>query len=154
MTSNEIGIPVLHALPEKPEDWVNFSLPEVFSSKAQVHEDKIMISEFSFMKPELTIHHLQNVLKLLEDHYFSIQQLPVIQLMALFNQQVLGDQILVEVAELKRARLLMNLGLDFQAEDSVKDLNSRSYVLNDEEKKVNFEKIKALKDPNDDLKTK
>lgn len=106
------------------------------------------------MKPELTIHHLQNVLKLLEDHYFSIQQLPVIQLMALFNQQVLGDQILVEVAELKRARLLMNLGLDVQAEDSVKDLNSRSYVLNDEEKKVNFEKIKALKDPNDDLKTK
>ena len=154
MTSNEIGIPVLHALPEKPEDWVNFSVPEEFRSKAQVHEDKIMISKYSFMKPELTLYHLQNVLKLLEDHYFSIQQLPVLHLTQLFNQQVLGDRILVEVAELKRARLLMNLGLDAQAEELVKDSSSRAYVLNEEEKKVNFEKIKALKDPDDDLKSK
>lgn len=67
--------------------------------------------------------------------------------MQLFNQLVLGDQILVEVAGLKRARLLMNLGLDVQAEESVKDLSAKSYILNEEEKKVNFEKIKALKDP-------
>lgn len=67
--------------------------------------------------------------------------------MQLFNQLVLGDQILVEVAGLKRARLLMNLGLDVQAEESIKDLSAKSYILNEEEKKVNFEKIKALKDP-------
>jgi hypothetical protein len=67
--------------------------------------------------------------------------------MQLFNQIVLGDQILVEVAGLKRCRLLMNLGLDVQAEESVKDLSAKSYILNEEEKKVNFEKIKALKDP-------
>ena len=30
----------------------------------------------------------------------------------------------------------------------------RSYRLTDEEKKVNFEQIKALKDPTDDLKSK
>ena len=46
----------------------------------------------------------------------------------------------------------MNLGLDVQAEESVKELSAKSYVLNEEEKKVNFEKIKALKDPQDDLK--
>jgi len=106
-----------------------------------------MISKYSFMKPELTLYHLQNVLKLLEEHYFSIQQAPVLMLMQLFNKMVLGDEILVEVTELKRARLLMNLGLNTQAEDLVKDVKTRSYVLNDEEKKVNFEKIKALKDP-------
>jgi hypothetical protein len=48
-------------MPDKPEDWVNFTLPEVFRSKASVHEDKIMISKFSFMKPELTLYHLQNI---------------------------------------------------------------------------------------------
>jgi len=48
----------------------------------------------------------------------------------------------------------MNLGLDVQAEESVKELSTKSYVLNEEEKKVNFEKIKALKDPQDDLKSK
>jgi len=74
--------------------------------------------------------------------------------MQLFNQLVLGDQILVEVAGLKRARLLMNLGLGEQAEESVKDLSAKAYILNEEEKKVNFEKIKALKDPQDDLKSK
>ena len=36
----------------------------------------------------------------------------------------------------------------------VETLSPKSYVLNDEEKKVNFEKIKALKDPTDDLKSK
>lgn len=48
----------------------------------------------------------------------------------------------------------MNLGLDVHAEESVKELSAKSYVLNEEEKKVNFEKIKALKDPQDDLKSK
>ena len=151
LTSNEIGIPVVHALPEKPEDWVNFSLPEEFRAKAQGHEDKIMISKYTFMKPELSLYHLQNVLKLLDEHYFSIQQLPVLHVLQLFNDQVLDDRILVELAELKRARLLMNLGLNTQAEALVDALGPRSYVLNEEEKKVNFEKIKALKDPADDL---
>jgi hypothetical protein len=48
----------------------------------------------------------------------------------------------------------MNLGLGKDAEALVDDVSSRSYVLNEEEKKVNFEKIKALKDPADDLKSK
>lgn len=45
----------------------------------------------------------------------------------------------------------MNLGLNGQAEALIDDVSSRSYILNEEEKKVNFEKIKALKDPADDL---
>ena len=45
----------------------------------------------------------------------------------------------------------MNLGLSTQAEALIDDVSSRSYILNEEEKKVNFEKIKALKDPADDL---
>jgi len=113
-----------------------------------------MISKYTFMKPELSLYHLQNVLKLLDDHYFSIQQLPILHVLQLFSDQVLNDQILVELAELKRARLLMNLGLGKDAEALVDDVSSRSYVLNEEEKKVNFEKIKALKDPADDLKSK
>jgi len=36
----------------------------------------------------------------------------------------------------------------------VEELSPKAYILNDEEKKVNFEKIKALKDPTDDLKSK
>ena len=90
----------------------------------------------------------------MDDHYFSIQQLPILHVLQLFSDQVLNDQILVELAELKRARLLMNLGLGKDAEALVDDVSSRSYVLNEEEKKVNFEKIKALKDPADDLKSK
>jgi len=81
LTSNELGIPVFHALPEKPEDWVSFKVPEDFIQKASMNEDKIMISKISFMKPELTLYHIKNVLKLLEDHYFSIQQLPVLHLL-------------------------------------------------------------------------
>ena len=47
----------------------------------------------------------------------------------------------------------MNLGLESQAQTLITEANTKSYDLNDEEKKVNIEKIKALRDPNDDLKT-
>ena len=91
--SNDINIPVVHALPEKPEDWASFSIPEAYRTKADNHEDRIMISKFAFMKPELTLFHLRNVIKLLEDHYLSIQQLPVLQLLQVFTDLVLGDKI-------------------------------------------------------------
>ena len=92
-SSSDIQIPQQHSLPEMPEDWANFQVPEIFISKASVHEDKIMISKFAFMKPELTLYHIQNVIKLLDDHYFSIQQLPVLHLLNIFSSQVLQDSI-------------------------------------------------------------
>mmetsp|Transcript_32603 Transcript_32603/g.49855 ORF Transcript_32603/g.49855 Transcript_32603/m.49855 type:complete len:105 (+) Transcript_32603:711-1025(+) len=48
----------------------------------------------------------------------------------------------------------MNLGLKTESDEIVDHVKKDSYLLNEEEKKVNFEKIKALKDVNDDLKTK
>ena len=52
----------------------------------------------------------------------------------------------------------MNLGLNALADQVLETMNVRHpYILNIEERKVNFEKIKALKDPNnpnDDLKNK
>lgn len=68
-----MAIPVEFALPEKPEDWATFSIPDEFIQRAKSHEDKIMISKFAFAKPELTLFHINNVFKLLEDHYFTIQ---------------------------------------------------------------------------------
>jgi len=49
---------------------------------------------------------------------------------------------------------MMNLGLKSQADTILAECASHTYDLSDEEKKVNYEKIKALKDPNDDLKKK
>ena len=49
----------------------------------------------------------------------------------------------------------MNLGLKAPADQVLETMNTRGpYILNDEERKVNFEKIKALRDPNDDMKNK
>ena len=75
-----------------------------------------MISKYAFAKPELTLYHLKNVCQLLADHYFSIQQLPVLQLIEVFSQEVVSDVILGEVACMQRARLLMNLGLKAEAD--------------------------------------
>ena len=49
----------------------------------------------------------------------------------------------------------MNLGLKAPAERQLAEVQARgAYVLNEEERKVNFEKIKALRDPSDDLKSR
>ncbi len=110
-TNNEIGVPNKHALPEKPEDWIAFALPEALLSKCQGHEDKMMVSKWTFVKPELTYYHLQNLANVLEDHYFSVQLLPVLEMLTLFGRVVLEDRKIEDISMLRKARLLMNFGL-------------------------------------------
>jgi hypothetical protein len=57
-TNSDIGIPVKCSLPEKPEDWIGYVIPEVLLNKGKVHEDKLMVSKWAFVKPELTFSHL------------------------------------------------------------------------------------------------
>ena len=110
-TNNEIGVPSKFNLPEKPEDWINFSIPDPLLQKSQGHEDKLMISKWTFIKPELTFFHMQNIANILEDHYFSVQLLPVIEMINFFGKVVLEDRKVEDISLLRKARLLMNLGL-------------------------------------------
>jgi hypothetical protein len=64
-TNNEIIIPVKFNLPEKAEEWTSFVPPEQLYSKSKGHEDKIMVAKWTFIKPELTFYHLQNIVQLL-----------------------------------------------------------------------------------------
>ena len=153
-TNNEINIPVKFVLPEKAEDWVNFELPEQFVNKSKGHEDKIMVAKWTFIKPELTLNHLQNVAQLLEDHYFSIQMLPIVEMIKIFSLLVLEDKKLAQISTLRKARLLMNLGMKGEGEQIRTQWETSHYKLSEEEKKTNLEKIKALKDPGDNLKDK
>jgi len=72
IASNEIQIPTKYSLPEKAEEWVDFTLPDEYFKRATGHEDKIMVSKWTFIKPELTYFHIKKIAQLLEDHYFSI----------------------------------------------------------------------------------
>jgi len=153
-TNNEIGVPSKYNLPEKPEDWISFLVPEALLSKCQGHEDKLMISKWTFIKPELTFFHLQNIANILEEHYFSVQLLPVTEMINFFGRVVLEDRKVEDISSLRKARLLMNLGLKTESEKLREAWEAHSYKLTDDEKKINLEKIKGLKDPADDLKSK
>jgi hypothetical protein len=98
-------------LPEKPEEWHNFELPAEFLEKTAGHEDKIMVAKWTFLKPELTYLHLKKVAELLENHYFSVQLMPVMAMLEFFASEVLEDKILASTNQLARSRLVMNLGL-------------------------------------------
>jgi hypothetical protein len=78
MSSPDFPMPMQFTLPEKPEDWVSFQLPAEFVKKCEQHEDKLMISKYTFAKPELTLYNLKKVNEVLQSHFFSIQQLPVL----------------------------------------------------------------------------
>jgi len=60
-TNPEIVIPTEYSVPEKPEEWIDFEIPQELVKKAATHEDKIMIGKWTFIKPELTFHHLKNI---------------------------------------------------------------------------------------------
>jgi len=59
-------VPNKYALPEKAEEWINFVVPESLLPKSASHEDKMMVSKWSFIKPELTYYHLVNIANILE----------------------------------------------------------------------------------------
>lgn len=114
----------------------------------------MMVSKWSFIKPELTYYHLVNIANILEDHYFSVQLLPVVEMINLFGRIVLEDRKIEDISILRKARLLMNLGLRSESDALRQQWETQGYKLTDEEKKINLEKIKGLKDPADDLKSK
>jgi len=147
----EMQVPLEHSLPEKPEDWVNFEVPGEYYTRSTEHEDKIMVAKYTFVKPELTFLHLKKVATLLEEHYFHIQMLPVLKMLELFSREVLGDPVMEQTHVLARSRLLYNLGLREQGQALAQQAEEGKYTLTEEECKVNYEKIKALKDPSDDL---
>jgi hypothetical protein len=150
--NSEIQIPHEHSLPDKPEDWTNFELPAEFIQKTAGHEDKIMVAKWTFLKPELTYLHLKKIAELLENHYFSVQLMPVMAMLEFFASEVLEDKILASTNQLARSRLIMNLGLKDEGVALQTKAESNKYELSEEERKVNFEKIKALKDTRDNLK--
>lgn len=65
-------IPLEYQLPEKPEEWTTYEVPEEYFAKSKEHEDKIMVARYTFIKPELTFMHIQKVAKLLDQYYFHI----------------------------------------------------------------------------------
>jgi hypothetical protein len=72
LTSSEFNIPMVFQMPEKPEDWTIYEMPAEIISKGDVHEDKVMIGKWTFVKPELTYLHLRKLADLLEGQLFSL----------------------------------------------------------------------------------
>ena len=83
-----------------------------------------------------------------------MQLIPVIELIKFFSKTVFEDKKYEEINNLKKARLLLNLGLKQEGEDLKKSWDNDHYRLSDEEKKLQLEKIKSLRDPQDDLRDK
>jgi hypothetical protein len=69
-----------------------------------------MVSKWTFVKPELTFFHLQNIYKILDEHYFTLHLLPVLEMIKLFAKVVFEDKKIEEIMTLKKARTLLNLG--------------------------------------------
>lgn len=152
INGGEMQIPIEFSLPEKPEGWTNYEVPEAYYAKSDEHEDKIMVAKYTFIKPELTFCHIQKIAKLLDQYYFHIQLLPVLQMLQLFAKDVLRDSIAEKTYMLQRARILFNLGLKQEGTALQTKAETNAFELTEDERRVNYEKIKALKNPKDDLK--
>lgn len=70
------------------------------------------------------------------------------KLLEIFSKFVLDNEVLESTHKLQQGRLMANLGLPTEAENLFTQANG--FNITDEERKVQFEKIKALKDTKDD----
>lgn len=146
LTSNEIQIPPTLTMPEKLEDWTTYEIPQEFMVKGLDHEDKVMIGKWTYSKPELSYLHLKKLADILESQLFTLQLIPVLQLLEIFAGQVLNSPVLEQAHALQRSRVLMNLGLKQEGQKLYEKIETKRYLLSEEERKVQYEKIKALSD--------
>ncbi len=72
----------------------------------------------------------------------------------IFGKLVLEDRKIEDLCILRKSRLLHNLGLKTESEALKTLWDNNQYKLTDDEKKLQLEKIKGLKDPLDNLKDK
>ena len=124
----------------------------MFLEHARKHEDKTMVAKWAFTKPALTYEHLSHVVEICENHYLHVQLVPLLRFVSLYSGVVLEEPKLQQLAELRYARLLYNLGL--QEKGTEVRTAAGEMRLDDNEKKICLENIKGLRDPNDDLKSK
>lgn len=80
--------------------------------------------------------------------------MPVVEMINLFGKLVFEDRKVEDICMLRKARVLMNLGLKNEGETLKQNWENACYKLSEEEKKLQLEKIKGQKDPNDNLKDK
>ena len=66
-------------------------------------------------------------------------------------RDVLQDPLAEKTYMLKRARVLFNMGQKAQAEKLQRMAEENAFELTESERRVNYEKIKALKNPKDDM---
>jgi hypothetical protein len=150
-TNPEVQLPNLFQIPETPEGWIDFELPEDLIELCKKHEDKTMIAKWAFQKPEISFYHINHILKILEEHYMLIQMIPVLKLGKLFNDLVLDDAIFGGIFDLKLARVYNNLGLTEKGK--LAPLFS-SFKLSEETKRIQQENIKGFIDSEENLKRK
>ena len=72
-------------------------------------------------------------------------------MLQLFSKDVLKDPIAEKTYMLQRARVLFNLGLKPEGNALQTKAEENAFELTEDERRVNYEKIKALKNPKDDL---
>ena len=80
--------------------------------------------------------HLRKVADILDGQYFSIQLLPVLYLMEVFAGSVLGNTALEYAHALQRSRLILNMGLKGEGHKLYEKIDSKRYLLSEEERKV------------------
>jgi hypothetical protein len=78
-------------MPDKLEECTTYELPQEFVAKGVEHEDKVMIGKWTYSKPELTYLHLKKIADILESQLFSLQLVPVLNLLEIFAGQVLNN---------------------------------------------------------------
>jgi hypothetical protein len=107
----DVELPALYSCPEMSDDWVKFEPHQELIELIKKHEDKTMIAKWAFQKPEITLHHVNQVLYHLESHYLHIQMIPVLKFAKLFSSLVLENDYYSKVFDLRLIRITYNFGL-------------------------------------------
>ena len=130
-------------MPTCIEDWIKLTLSKEFLEKVVSYEDYNFMGKFLFEKAQLTYTYINKLIDIFELYGLQVHCLPLYVFQRFFVKEILGNQYLQLLMDVRFARCLHILGFHVEADSVWNQSGAIKFKLNDQEKKHYLSKTES-----------
>ncbi|EAR90704.2 hypothetical protein TTHERM_00705200 (macronuclear) [Tetrahymena thermophila SB210] len=133
-----------YQFPQNVEDWIKLEFSAKFIEKAKTSEDYTFMGKFLFEKAEVTFTYVNYLINVFESAGLHIHNVPLLVFQRFFAREIIGNQHLAMLYDMKFVKLLHLLGYHSEAE-KIPAVNQQKLKLTDHERKNYLAKTESSK---------
>ncbi|KAL4435549.1 hypothetical protein ABPG74_020325 [Tetrahymena malaccensis] len=133
-----------YQFPQNVEDWIKLEFSAKFIEKAKTSEDYTFMGKFLFEKAEVTFTYVNYLINVFESAGLHIHNVPLLVFQRFFAREIIGNQHLAMLYDMKFVKLLHLLGYHSEAE-KIPAVNQQKLKLTEHERKNYLAKTESSK---------